>query len=144
MFKLASAPKTINRPLDHSRSIGYVRQAPDNVYGKTQPQVLVMSMYHRCGAYNNNDDKRRGVYDDNNDKCRGHYNDDIEYDNESLPSPVHILRTLLTQPHQAVLDELHLSGYLRTRRTRWGVRDGTSRLRLQRGVRSDCNDIILV
>jgi hypothetical protein len=44
-----------------------------------------------------------------------------DYDDlESLPSPVPVTRVLRPQPHQAELDEAHLSHHLRTRRSRRG------------------------
>ena len=48
------------------------------------------------------------------------YDRDDYDDLESLPSPVPITRVLRPQPHQAELDEAHLRGYLRTRRSRRG------------------------
>ena len=47
-----------------------------------------------------------------------HHNNDDE--NESVPSPVPITRTLKPQPHQATVDESHVQAYLKTRRVRRG------------------------
>ncbi len=64
----------------------------------------------RRAAYADNNDERCGAYDNNDNELCSRYNNNDEYDNESLPLPVHILRLLLP----------HLSGYLRTRQTRRG------------------------
>lgn len=54
------------------------------------------------------------------DDYDNHNNDDDDDENESVPSPVPITRTLKPQPHQATVDESHLQAYLKTRRVRRG------------------------
>ena len=53
------------------------------------------------------------------DDYDNHHHNDVD-ENESVPSPVPITRTLKPQPHQATVDESHVQAYLKTRRVRRG------------------------